>query len=68
VLNAVFHLPGGEVVQSIGAAELRIKKASRVAPKPAEAGPKEAPARPPTRLEKLRAEHAKKVGAEGGDR
>ncbi len=73
VLQAVFDLPGGQVVQSLGAAELRIKKAPRAEPRPAElavpeAAPEAAPARPPTRLEKLRSEHARKVGPGGGGR
>ena len=72
VLNAVFELPGGRVVQSVASAELRIKRAPAAAraskPKPAPA-PEEVPARPLTRLQKLRAEHAEQVGgAPGGDR
>jgi len=74
VLSAVFELPGGRVVQSIARAELRIKKApaapkqAKPKPEPSAAAPKPA-ARPLTRLQKLRAEHAQRVGgAPGGGR
>jgi hypothetical protein len=67
VLNAIFDLPEGRVVQSVSAAELRIKRAPKAAAKPAPTPPAAAPARPPTRLEKLRADHARKLG-EKGDR
>lgn len=66
VLNAIFNLPEGRVVQSVSAAELRIKRAPKVAANPAPAPPAAAPARPPTRLEKLRADHARKLGEKGG--
>lgn len=67
VLNAIFDLEGGRVVQSVSAAELRIKRAPKAtSSKPAPAPPAAAPARPPTRLEQLRAEHARKLEGEGG--
>ncbi len=65
VLNAIFDLPEGRVVQSVSAAELRIKRAPKAAAKPAATPPAAAPARPPTRLEKLRADHARKLGEKG---
>ena len=70
-VNAVFDLPGGRVVQSISAAELRVRRAPKpAAGAPAAPAPATAPKaeRPPTRLEQLRAEHARRTGGEGGER
>jgi hypothetical protein len=70
--QAHFALEGGEVLQALAAAELRIQKP---APAPAPAKPvvveaaakvKPKKTRPPTRLEKLRSEHAAR--AAGRDR
>lgn len=61
--QARFTLEGGEVLQALSAAELRIQEPAP-APKPvvaaSDAKPESKPkkARPPTRLEKLRSEHA----------
>lgn len=70
VVRAVFDLPGGRVVQSVAGAELRVKNApppekAVAKPVPASAPTPKPAERPPTRLQKLRAEHARKVGAEG---
>ena len=71
--RALFDLPGGLVVQALSAPELRIQKpAPAVAKKPAPKKPVEASAepkreRPPTRLEKLRAEHAARVASESAE-
>ena len=80
--QARFVLPGGELVQALAAPELRIQQPAPapVAAQPAPVAQPEAAAqaeRPPTRLEKLRREHAARVGereavgrgadAEGGE-
>ena len=72
--NATFTLEGGTLIQGLSAAELRVNKpapAPAPAPKKEEEAPKPKPKpkpevkkeRPPTRLEKLRQQHAERVQA-----
>lgn len=75
--NATFTLEGGSFIQGLAAAELRVNKpAPAAAPKvKKEEAPKPKPApkpeakreRPPTRLEKLRREHAERVREREGE-
>jgi hypothetical protein len=75
--NATFTLEGGSFVQGLSAAELRVNKpAPAPAPKKKEvvaAAPKPKPKpevkkeRPPTRLEKLRQQHAERQRARDGE-
>ena len=68
--NATFILEGGTFIQGLSAAELRVNKpAPAPAPKKKEEAPKPKPKpkpevkkeRPPTRLEKLRQQHAERL-------
>ena len=68
--NATFTLEGGTLIQGLSAAELRVNKpAPAPAPKKEKEAPKPKPKpkpevkkeRPPTRLEKLRQQHAERV-------
>ena len=70
--NATFTLEGGTLIQGLSAAELRVNKpAPAPAPKKEKEAPKPKPKpkpevkkeRPPTRLEKLRQQHAERVQA-----
>lgn len=74
--SARVQLPGGEVLQGLTAAELRVQQPAPAPVKVAEASakkeeprpepkPEEKPAKPPTRLEKLRAEHAARLEGKG---
>jgi len=73
--TARITMPEGEVLQGLAAAELRVQKpapapakgaaAPEPKPEPKKEKKKEKKERPPTRLEKLRAEHAERVS--GGE-
>lgn len=75
--NARIDLPGGQVLQGLAAAELRVQKPAPAPTKVVEAAApepkpkkkdKKKEERPPTRLEKLRAEHAARLDKEGQER